>query len=331
MDPWVVEVSRGALCESRHIGHGVAVNAEGEVLLAFGDIERQTFPRSAAKWVQALELVASGAADAYHLTDRHLAIACASHNGEAEHTKLVQSWLDALGLDASDLECGIAPAFTEAVRLSMAHAHEPLSALHHCCSGKHLGMLAVCTHRGWPTAGYTDLNHPLQAAIRAHMDTLFECDSTQLEVAIDGCSVPTYALPLKRLAQGFAKLGAGRVDEPLRDAALRLFQAQVREPFMVAGTDRVDTALLEAGQGRLQVKMGAEGVYCGALPDRQIGFALKCEDGSLRGQEALVVAVLEALGEHEVVSRIPSAMRTPVIRTARGLEVGEISVRRNPL
>ena len=328
MNPWCVEVSRGHLCESQHIGHGIAMTASGDVVLAFGEIDRPTFPRSAAKWVQALELVASGASDAFQLSDAELAIACASHNGEPDHTALVASWLARLGLSEADLECGIAPAFTESVRLAMARDHTPLSQLHHCCSGKHTGMLTVCRHRGWPTKGYTEVDHPLQQAIRSHMNTLFECDTDRLEVATDGCSVPTYALPLRQLAFGFARLGAGHLPTPLKESAERLFHAQVKEPFMVAGSDRVDTALLEAGAGRLQVKMGAEGVYCGALPDRHIGFALKCEDGSLRGQEALVIALLEALDEVAIVNRLPESMRHPTITTARGLDVGAISVRR---
>ena len=329
MNPWIVEVSRGDLVESQHLGHGVVVDHAGQVHLQFGDPERVTFPRSAAKWVQALELVASGAADTFQLTDSHLAIACASHNGEIEHTTLVGQWLQQIGLSAADLECGIAPPFTEAVRLALAHAHETVCALHHCCSGKHAGMLSVCKQRGWPTEGYTNYDHPLQAQIRAHMAQIFQCDIETLPCATDGCSVPTYAMPLSVLAFGFARLAAGQLEGPLRIAAARLFQAQAAQPFMVAGTERLDTALLQAGRGRLQVKMGAEGVYCGALIDRGLGFALKCEDGSLRGQEALVVALLSALGEDDIVTRLPEAMRSPTVVTARGQHVGKLSVRRH--
>lgn len=327
MHPWHVEITRGTLVESQHLGHGIVVDQHGQTALAFGNFERVTFPRSAAKWVQGLELVASGAADALGLDLQHLAIACASHNGEPGHTELVAAWLDRLGLSVSDLECGIAPPFTEAVRLDLAHQHTEASALHHCCSGKHAGMLSVCVHRGWPTAGYTEYGHPLQIRIREHMAAIFACDPDTLTYAIDGCSVPTYAMPLSMLATGFARLATGALSPDLADAARRLLLAQTTHPFMVAGSARLDTELLKAGQGRLQVKMGAEGVYCGAIIDRGLGFCLKCDDGSLRGQEALVIALLQALGEQELVDALPESMARPVITTARGMAVGEILVR----
>ena len=328
MDPWVVEISRGQRVESSSLGHGVVVNADGETILSFGDLKRETFPRSAAKWIQALELIISGAADALGLSDEHLAIACASHNGEHEHVTLVNQWLTQLKLDVDDLECGVTLPFTEPVRLKLSHDHLTATQLHHCCSGKHTGMLSVCHHVGWQTTGYTAYDHPLQARIREHMSVIFGVDADTLDYASDGCSVPTYALPLDVMALGFAKLSAERFSNNMNTAASRLRQAQANAPFMVAGSERLDTSLLEAGQGRLQVKMGAEGVYLGAIADREIGFALKCEDGSLRGQEALVVELLRAIGEEDLVNRLPRTASQPVVATARGEAVGHISVRR---
>ena len=329
MDPWIVEISRGQRVESSSLGHGIVMNADGDKLLSFGDLQRETFPRSAAKWIQALELVLSGAADALDLSDEHLAIACASHNGEDEHVDLVSRWLDQLDLDVGDLECGVTLPFTEPVRLKLSHDHVTATQLHHCCSGKHTGMLSVCKHVGWQTNGYTAYDHPLQAKIREHMSLIFGVDANSLDHASDGCSVPTYALPLDVMALGFAKLGAERFSDEFNAAARRLRNAQASAPFMVAGSDRLDTQLLEAGRGRLQVKMGAEGVYLGAIADREIGFALKCEDGSLRGQEALVVELLRGIGEKDIVDRLPDNVRKPVVTTARGEAVGRISVRRS--
>lgn len=304
------------------------MNANGVELLAFGEKKRETFPRSAAKWIQALELVLSGAVDALELTDDHLAIACASHNGEPEHVAIVNTWLGQLGLTTEDLKCGVSLPFTEPVRLQLSRDHIPATNLHHCCSGKHVAMLTVCKQRGWLTDGYTDYAHPLQAKIRQHMTTIFGIDANSLNYATDGCSVPTYLLPLDVMALGFAKLGAGYFSTELNHAAARLRHAQARAPFMVAGSERLDTQLLEAGQGRLQIKMGAEGVYLGAIPDRNIGFALKCEDGSLRGQEALVIELLRTIGEEDLINRLPNSVSMPVIRSARGLPVGRVVVRK---
>lgn len=304
------------------------MNANGVELLAFGEKKRETFPRSAAKWIQALELVLSGAVDALELTDDHLAIACASHNGEPEHVAIVNTWLGQLGLTTEDLKCGVSLPFTEPVRLQLSRDHIPATNLHHCCSGKHVAMLTVCKQRGWLTDGYTDYAHPLQAKIRQHMTTIFGIDANSLNYATDGCSVPTYLLPLDVMALGFAKLGAGYFSTELNHAAARLRHAQARAPFMVAGSERLDSQLLEAGQGRLQIKMGAEGVYLGAIPDRNIGFALKCEDGSLRGQEALVIELLRTIGEEDLINRLPNSVSMPVIRSARGLPVGRVVVRK---
>ena len=304
------------------------MNADGAELVAFGEKKRETFPRSAAKWIQALELVLSGAVDALELTDDHLAIACASHNGEPEHVAIVNTWLGQLGLTTEDLKCGVSLPFTEPVRLQLSRDHIPATNLHHCCSGKHVAMLTVCKQRGWLIDGYTDYAHPLQARIRQHMTTIFGIDADSLNYATDGCSVPTYLLPLDVMALGFAKLGAGHFSTELNHAAARLRHAQARAPFMVAGSERLDSQLLEAGQGRLQIKMGAEGVYLGAIADRNIGFALKCEDGSLRGQEALVIELLRTIGEEDLINRLPNSVSMPVIRSARGLPVGQVVVRK---
>ena len=329
MDPWIVEISRGRQIESTHVGHGVVVNINDDVILSFGDAAKETFPRSSAKWIQGLELVLSGAADAFALSDDHLAIACASHNGEPKHIGLVQSWLNLLNLNINNLECGITLPFTEPVRLQLSHDRKKATQLHHCCSGKHMGMLSVCIHSGFPTKGYTHYDHPVQSLIRQHMTTILGLDANQLDYATDGCSVPTYILPLNVLALGFARLGANQFTDNINKAASRLRIAQAKSPFMVAGSERLDTLLLEAGQGRLQVKMGAEGVYVGAIADRSIGFALKCEDGALRGQEALVIELLRAIDEHEIVNRLPIHVRKPRIQTANGKVVGSISVRKS--
>ena len=161
----------------------------------------------------------------------------------------------------------------------------------------------------------------------AHDDN-FGIDADSLDYATDGCSVPTYLLPLDVMALGFAKLGAGHFSTELNHAATRLRHAQARAPFMVAGSERLDSQLLEAGQGRLQVKMGAEGVYLGAIPDRNIGFALKCEGRITPGQEALVIELLRTMGEEDLINRLPNSVSRPIIRSARGLPVGQVVVRK---
>lgn len=326
--PWLVEVTRGSIVECRHIIHGIAITANGTAVEEFGDVDRKIYPRSAAKWLQALELILSGTAKKQRLTDEHLALACSSHNGEAEHVQKVSKWLNYLNFTSEDLECGIANPLSEEVHLQLACADMSLTPFHHCCSGKHSGMLSICHHLKLPTKGYTDYGHPIQQRIRERLSEVLEIDVNLLPHAADGCSVPTYATPLRALALGFAKLGAGRFGLNTNQAGQRLFEAQTNHPFLIAGSNRLDSALIEAGQGRLQIKMGADGVYCGALPDRELGFALKCDDGSRRGQEMAVVELLKSIGEIETVNRLPKCYRFPTIKTAQNVVVGSVSVNR---
>lgn len=327
--PWSVDVTRGSLVECRHLVHGIVITADKKTILEFGNADRYTYPRSAVKWIQALDLILSGTSKSLGLTEEQLALACSSHNGETEHVRLVSAWLDQLDLTPDDLECGISPPFTEAIRSKLAQEHRQATPIHHCCSGKHAGMLSICRQLGLPIKGYSGHGHQIQQRIRDRFSLIFDTNINELPHALDGCSVPTYAMRLCSIALGFARLGAARFDDNVNQAGEQLMDAQTKHAFLVAGTERLDSALLEAGQGRLQIKMGAGGVYCGALPDRELGFALKCEDGAQIGQEFAVIELLRSIGESSIVSRLSEKYQIPEILTARGAVAGSISVNLN--
>lgn len=325
-NPVLVEVLRGDTVESRHRGAIAVVDADGGVVLEIGDVGRPVFARSAVKAIQALPLVESGAADAFGFGSRELALACASHSGEKEHAELAGIMLARVGLDASALECGAHWPMREAVALELAAEGAHPSPLHNNCSGKHAGFLCTCQHLGLDYRGYVGANHGAQQTVRAVMEdvtgTVFAADSC----GTDGCSIPTYAAPLKNLAQGFARMATGiGLGKERGRAARRLIDACMEEPFYVAGSKRLDTRLMAAASRRVMVKMGAEGVYCGTVPELGLGIALKCDDGAVRAAEVMVAAVLQKLlADDAELSSIFADMARPVLTNWNGIRVGAL-------
>ena len=330
-NPVLVEVLRGSTVESAHRGALAVADADGRTLLALGDVSRAVFPRSAVKLLQALPLVASGAADALKLSDDELAIACASHNGEPAHVATARGMLAKAGLDAEALECGAHwPGLDVATRELAAQRQVP-GPLHNNCSGKHAGFacLACALHgreglRGF-FGGYVEPDHAVMREVTAALQAATGVDLASAPMGIDGCSIPTYAIPLERLALAFARVATGQgLSADHARAALRLRRAIARSPFMVAGTGRFDTRVMEVLGERVCCKVGAEGVYCAALPERGLGVAIKMDDGNTaRAVEVVMAAVIEALlqldGDRAALMRSLSEV---TLRNWRGTVVG---------
>jgi L-asparaginase II len=295
-NPILVEVSRGAIVESRHAGAIAISDANGNLLLGLGDVERPIYPRSAVKAIQAIPLIESGAVDAFGLTDDELAVACASHSGDAVHLEAVRSLLVKARLDESYLACGAHwPVSEESMRAIMRSARRP-QPIHNNCSGKHAGMLAAAVKLGLEPRGYERPDHPLQVMISRIISDTCEAALDRTRMAVDGCSVPTWALPLSALARGFARLGTGERLMPQRaSAAQKLVAACFASPVLVAGEARFDTIVMAAFAPAIFVKGGAEGVHCAALPDLGLGIALKIDDGAKRATERALSEVLAAL------------------------------------
>ncbi|WP_040854906.1 asparaginase [Phyllobacterium sp. YR531] len=299
-NPVLVEVFRGETAESRHRGSVVVTDGDGKVVFSLGDIDRPTFPRSAIKAIQALPLVESGAADAYGFGDEELAMACASHSGEQLHVARANDMLGRAGLDSTALECGSHWPFEQSVLIDLAKSGQAPTPLHNNCSGKHAGFLCTCKHLGIETQGYSALGSPEQDMVRDAMQSVTGAAHTLDHCGTDGCSIPTYAIPLRNLAHGFARMATGTGLEPQRaQAARRLLDAAMAAPFYVAGTGRACTKLMEMAPGRIFVKTGAEGVFVGALPEFGLGIAVKCDDGTTRASEAMIATVLARIYRNE--------------------------------
>ncbi len=326
-NPILVEVTRGALVESRHRGAVAVADADGAIVFALGDAEKPVFPRSAVKALQAVPLIESDAADRYGFGDEELALACASHSGEPEHVACAERMLAKAGLGASALSCGAHWPVSQAAAFALARTGTP-SALHNNCSGKHAGFLCVACARGVDHAGYWRPDHPVQRGVRSVLEDFTGAKLTDERRAVDGCSVPTWAIPLNDLARAFARFGTGRGLAPERaKAAARLRAACTAKPWYVAGTGRFCTEIMQLFGARVFVKTGAEGVYCCALPKQGLGIAVKCDDGAARAAQAINAALIARflpLGDEDRAALAP--FLHTVLRNWNGIEVGGIRV-----
>jgi L-asparaginase II len=326
-NPVLVEVTRGAEVESRHRGAVSVVDAEGTAVAAVGDVECRVYPRSAVKALQALPLVEGGFADKYGLTDAEIALACASHAGEPAHVAAAAAMLKKAGQTPSCLECGTHwPLGEDAARTLAAAGGQP-SALHNNCSGKHAGFVCLACGLGADPEGYVRPEHPVQRAVGAALEDLTGASHAAETRGIDGCSIPTFAIPLDRLALAFARVGTGTGLRPGHArAAARLRAAVAREPFMAAGSDRFDSKVMAALGERVYCKVGAEAVFCAAFPERGLGVAIKIDDGNTaRAAEVAMAAAIEAFvdvdGEEASLLRHLSDVG---MRNWNGIEVGAL-------
>jgi L-asparaginase II len=325
-NPVVVEVTRGPRVESRHRGAGAVVDADGEVVFSFGDIDWPVFPRSAVKAFQCLPLIESGAADKAGLTDAEIALACSSHGGEPGHATGSAAMLAKVGLDVAALECGAHWPGVEAAARALAREGREPTALHNNCSGKHAGFVCLACAGGHDPRGYVAAGHPVQKAVKAALEEMTGAALGEDVCGTDGCSIPTYAIPLRRLAHGFARFGCGEGLGPVRrEAAERIRHAVATHPWMVGGTGKFDTEVMELLGGRAFIKTGAEGVYCAALPEAGLGIAVKVDDGATRASQAMMAALLARFCPMPEDLRASLDGRTSVVlRNWNAIDVGRI-------
>lgn len=306
-NPLLVQALRGGIVESAHCGALAIVDADGAVHTQLGDIERPIFPRSAVKVLQALPLVASGAADRWQLSDEELALACASHGGETRHVQTAAAMLAKAGVDGAALECGAHWPYHDGSIKALAAAGQQPTALNNNCSGKHAGFVCLGCWMSEERAGGSDRRaflsgyikpaHPVMQEVTAALQATTGYDLSRTAVGTDGCSIPTYAVPLRHLALAFARVATGVGLRPEHQrAAQRLRAAVAAAPFMVAGSGRFDTRLMERLGARVFCKVGAEGVHCAALPELGLGVAIKMDDGNnARACEVVMAAVVARL------------------------------------
>jgi L-asparaginase II len=317
----LLRIERGEVEEGVQRGHLAVVDASGTVVTSKGDPSRLTYFRSCAKPFQAIAALQTGIVARFELTAEHVAIMCASHSGEPRHVAVVRDLLAHADIDESSLQCGAHWPYDEAaasvVRREMT---EPLAVFNNC-SGKHSGMLAAARVLEAPLASYLETSHPVQQHIRQVVEQFTGCASTDVIYGIDGCSAPNAAVPLSAMARSFAQLVTS--DD---GAARTAVEAMTTHPFLIGGSKRFDTALMEVTDGRLLAKGGAAGAHC--IADRRSGrgLAVKLEDVDGTWVSVAVMAALAGLGwltpaEQQALDRFAH----PTLRNHKGLEVGRVT------
>jgi L-asparaginase II len=317
----LLRIERGEVEEGIQRGHLAAVDARGTLVTSKGDPSRLTYFRSCAKPFQAIAALRTGIVARFGLTAEHVAIMCASHSGEPRHVAVVRDLLAHAEIDESSLQCGAHWPYDEAaasvVRREM---REPLAVFNNC-SGKHSGMLAAARVLEAPLASYLEPSHPVQQRIRQVVEEFTSCAGTDVIYGIDGCSAPNAAVPLSAMARSFAQLVTS--DD---DVARTAVEAMTTHPFLIGGTRRFDTALMEVTDGRLLAKGGAAGAHCTADRRSGRGLAVKLEDVDGTWVSVAVMAALTGLGwltpaEQQALDRFAH----PTLRNHKGLTVGRVT------
>ncbi len=328
-NPVLVRIWRGEWVESQHRGAWALVDSSGKLIDSAGDVRARVFARSSLKSIQALPLLESGAAERFGLGDVEIALAVSSHSGESCHTEPVASLLARIGLDVNALQCGPQPPNDAHTRIELQRRGEASSSLHNNCSGKHAGFLCLACHLGVAPDRYLDPEEQVQLQVRSAVEAMSGAQSGELSTAIDGCSAPTFRMPLARLATAIARVSnPERLAPKRRDACERILEAAARHPELIAGTrHRLCTDLSRATQGRLFPKIGGEAIYVVGIRGADRGLAVKIDDGDTRGLHPLVIALCERFGFLQAGElRSLHAWRAGKLRNWAGLEVGRIEV-----
>ena len=320
----LIELTRGGYVECTHFGAIAVVNAQGKVLAQAGDADFVTFTRSTLKAFQALPFVEAGGVQRFGFSTPEVAMLCASHNGEAKHVAAVESMLKKSGNTYHRLRCGCGVPGVYSLMDKSPPDGLQFDERYHNCSGKHAGFVAHCISQSWNVDDYTDPAHPLQQAVAKDVARAVGMEVREMKMGIDGCSAPNFAMPLSKLAYGYARLASGARDAEFGASFALLGEAMSTYPDMVSGTGRNDAAFMEAGRGDWVTKIGADGVQVIGSKSRGEALAIKISDGNKTALYAAAVEALDELGWLDDAQRAQLApWRASDILSARGATVGQ--------
>lgn len=323
-NPVLVQTLRGDVVENRHRGAIAVCDPRGRLIDSRGDVEALVYPRSSIKALQALPLLECGAADHYDLGQAEIALACSSHNAEAKHTRAVHDWLARLELNEDALECGAHPPYHEPTAQQLLLDQVRPGRIHNNCSGKHTSMLTSARFLGEESRGYIEREHPAQQRWFDSVGDMADVDMRRLPWSRDGCGIPVIAMPLQAIATAFARIAVPDDLAPVRaEAVTRICDAIAAHPFMVAGSGRLCTEVMQLTGRRLLIKTGADGVFTASLPEKGLGIALKIDDGTREAAEIAMLATLRHLGalQDDDIEALAARCRMPIVNT-RGVTTG---------
>ena len=328
MNNILVKVYRGKTIESVHCGSVAVVDAEGKLIYSFGNSYFVTYLRSSAKPFQAIPLITSGAAKEFGLTQKEIAIISGSHNGQKIHIDVVRNVLKKIVLSEKNLQCGVhIPHYYTANNITPP-AGTKFTPIHHNCSGKHSGILAMCVYSGWDIKYYLDKNHPAQKLILKSISEICQYPEKMIGIGIDGCGVPVHAMPIYNMALGFSNLiNYNSKDEKTSKAYKLIVDSMRKYPEMVSGEGRLDLSLAIASKNNILAKAGGEALSCSGILDRGWGMAVKIADGTQRAIGPAVIETLKQMGllNEKQICKIKKFSH-PLIKNFRGDQVGFIQV-----
>lgn len=332
----LVEVTRGPIVESAHVGALTVVDAAGRLIASAGDPFLVTYLRSSSKPLQVLPMLEDGGAEAFHLSEKEIALMCASHSGTDEHAETVAALQAKIGVSESDLLCGVHAPMHEPTAQAMIARGEPFTSNRHNCSGKHTGFLASTVLHHESKEDYINPKHPIQQLVIETFAEMTDYPAERIAIGVDGCSAPVFGTPLVNAALGFARLCDPSGLPAKRAAACRLItRSMAAHPFMVAGPERFDTLAMQVGGGKFISKGGAEGYQAiGILPGAlgagspALGITYKIADGDLDGRARPIVGIevlrqLGLLSQADIAGPLAQLAARPVTNW-RGFEVGEM-------
>jgi L-asparaginase II len=328
-NPILVDVNRAGLLESFHRGAVCVVDTEGKIVFSLGDPMQLCYPRSAMKFVQALPLIELGGIEKFGLTEKELAVMCGSHNGEFEHLETVRSILSKIGLDDSYLGCGAQYPTHKKDANELVRTEKKPGAIHNNCSGKHAGMLALCVLLGYDVKDYLNPKHPIQTLILDYVEEMYAYPKSKMICALDGCTAPIYSIPVYNQALCFKNLAEPKNFSENRKKACEILIAAISKfPFMVAGSKRYCTDLMEVCAPKIIGKTGAEGIFCMSFTEQKLGVCIKIDDGKMLPQYHVAQAMVEAshLFEENALASLHS-YAVSELRNFNHLKTGEMSVR----
>jgi L-asparaginase II len=300
MSEVVIKIYRGNLIENLYRADVSIVKKTGDSIYLLGNEQKLTYWRSAAKPVQVLPVVYSGAYQKYGFTDQELAIMTASHNGEEKHIKLVYSILNKINLSESDLKCGICPPVHRPTADYLKKNGIEITPVYNPCSGKHVAQLSLCKYYGWSITDYYSVNHPVQQMILDVVGNISEYPKEKIYLGIDDCTVPVFGIPIKNMSNAYARIANWELlAKKYKQAARKVFSSMVNNPDIIGGTDRFDTDLMKISGGNLVAKSGADGVFCiGIRNEKQkfgLGITIKMESGNMKFLPMAVIRILEQI------------------------------------
>lgn len=315
MNPVLVTRTRGEAVESFHRGTLCLVNEQGEVVFSVGDVNQISFTRSALKLFQVLPLIEQNGQREFGLTDEELAVMCGSHNAETEHQQAVRSILKKVGLSEANLQCGPQPPSDRKTRKELQESGQKPNHIHNNCSGKHAGFLALCQLNGWSVDDYLSPNHHAQKLMKTVTAEMHQLEEEDLVAGEDGCSAPIFAMSLYHQALGYKNLVSPKLFNADRaKACKKVVELVASYPFMIAGTNRYCTEMMEQLAPEVIGKTGADGVYSLAFPNLKMGACVKIDDGKMGPQYFVVQGLLKALGmfSPEKLKPLTHYLETPV-------------------